>query len=58
MNKYLSTLVIGLLAAFAIVGCDNANGGNIPELETKYTDITADSIYGKVELILCLYSCL
>lgn len=48
MNKYLSTLVIGLLAAFAIVGCDNANGGSIPELETKYTDITADSIYGKL----------
>ena len=49
MNKYLSTFIIGLLATFALAGCDGANGSSNPgELETKYTDITADSIYGKL----------
>lgn len=49
MNKYVSTLIIGLLATFALAGCNDVNGSSIPvEIETKYTDITADSIYGKL----------
>ena len=49
MNKYVSTFIIGLLATFALAGCDGLNGDSTPvEIETKYTDLTADSIYGKL----------
>lgn len=49
MNKRFSTIIICLLTTFALVGCNGTNGGSEPvKEETKYTDITADSIYGKL----------
>ena len=49
MKKYLSTVIIGLLATFALVGCDSLNGNSSAvQEETKYTDLTADSIYGQL----------
>ena len=49
MKKYLSATIIGLLAIFALVGCEGLNGSSTPaEVETKYTDLTADSIYGQL----------
>ena len=49
MKKYFLKIIVGLLATFALVGCDALNGasGAVTE-ETKYTDLTADSIYGKL----------
>ena len=49
MKKYLSATIIGLLAIFTLVGCEGLNGNSTPaEVETKYTDLTADSIYGQL----------
>ena len=49
MKKLFPSLVIGLLALGALAGCNGVGDSSIPvEIETKYTDLTADSIYGKL----------
>ena len=49
MKKVFSTLLLGLLALGTLVGCEGVGGSSIPvEIETKYTDMTAGSIYGQL----------
>ena len=45
MKKRVFTILTGLLVLGALVGCDGAEASSQIIEETKYVDVTADSIY-------------